>query len=231
MVLLPHGGPHAMGDDWAFDTDAQFLASRGYLVLQVNYRGSKGRGRRFTEAGYRQWGTRVQDDLVDGMRWAVAEGHADAKRICVYGASFGGYSAMMTAVRAPDLVRCVASQSGLYDLESFARKSDVKDSAYGRNYIERAIGRDKAERAAQSPITLADKIKVPVFMAHGEIDERTPFAQAEAMKKALDKAGNAPEWMAVPKEGHGFYEKKNDIEFHRRLEAFLDRHIGKPASE
>lgn len=226
MVLLPHGGPHAVGDGWAFDVDAQFLASRGYLVLQVNYRGSKGRGHRFTEAGYGKWGTRVQDDLIDGVRWATAQGYADAKRVCAYGSSFGGYSAMMTAARAPDLVKCVASLSGLYDLDAFARKSDVKTSASGRNYIERTIGSDKNERLAQSPITLAAKIKAPVFMAHGEIDKRTPFAQAEAMKEALEEAGNSPEWMPVPKEGHGFYETANGVEFYRRLEVFLDKHIG-----
>lgn len=226
MVLLPHGGPHAPGDGWAFDVDAQFLASRGYLVLQVNYRGSKGRGRGFMEAGYGKWGTRVQDDLIDGMRWAVAQGHADAKRICVYGASFGGYSAMMTAARAPDLVKCVASLSGLYDLDAFARKSDVKTSGWGRNYLERAIGGDKDQRLAQSPIGLVAKIKAPVFMAHGEIDKRTPFAQAKAMREALDEAGKPPEWMPVPKEGHGFYETANGVEFYRRLEAFLDKHIG-----
>jgi dipeptidyl aminopeptidase/acylaminoacyl peptidase len=181
------------------------------------------------ESGYGQWGTRVQDDLIDGMRWAAAQGYADAKRVCVYGASFGGYSAMMTAARAPDLVKCVVSLSGLYDLDAFARKSDVKTSAYGRSYIERTIGRDKAARLAQSPISLASRIKAPVFMAHGEIDKRTPFAQAVAMKEALEEAGNAPEWMPVPKEGHGFYERSNDIEFYRRLEAFLEGHIGAAA--
>src|SRR3546814_2089302 len=92
MGLLPHGGPHVEGDRWAFDNDAQFLASRGYLVLQVNFRGSEGRGHAFERAGYRQWGTRVQDDLIDGVRWAIAQGHADPARICSYGASFGAYS-------------------------------------------------------------------------------------------------------------------------------------------
>src|SRR5690606_6347841 len=95
MVLLPHGGPHYVSDQWGFDSDAQFLASRGYLVLQVNYRGSTDRGYAFHAAGFGEWDDRIQEDLIDGMRWAISKGYADADRICVYGASFGGYSALM----------------------------------------------------------------------------------------------------------------------------------------
>jgi dipeptidyl aminopeptidase/acylaminoacyl peptidase len=226
MVLLPHGGPHVRGDEWAYDNDAQFLASRGYLVLQVNFRGSIGRGGDFEAAGYRKWGTRVQDDLIDGVRWAIAQGYADPKRICSYGGSFGAYSAMMVAARAPDLFRCAAGLSGLYDLEAFATDSDTSGSAYGQSYIARAIGNDPAEWRANSPIDAAGRIKVPVFLAHGEADERTPYAQAVAMKKALERAGNPPEWMSVPGEGHGFYKDANNVAFYTRLEAFLARNIG-----
>lgn len=226
MVLLPHGGPHVEGDRWAFDNDAQFLASRGYLVLQVNFRGSEGRGHAFERAGYRQWGTRVQDDLIDGVRWAIAQGYADPQRICSYGASFGAYSAMMVAARAPELFRCAAGLSGLYDLEAFATDSDTASTSYGRSYISRVLGDDKAQWRAESPVHLATKIKAPVFLAHGEIDERTPYRQALAMKKALEAAGNAPEWMPVPGEAHGFYEDGNNVAFYKRLEAFLARNIG-----
>ncbi len=226
MVLLPHGGPHGISDSWGFDTDAQFLASRGYLVLQVNYRGSGGRGYAFHEAGFRKWGTRIQDDLIDGMRWAVAQGYADSQRICVYGASFGAYSALMLAAKAPDLVKCVAGQAGLYDLRAMANKSDTSKSFLGRAYIARVIGRDDDELLANSPLALAGQIKVPVFLAHGQKDERTPIGQAEAMKKALEKAGNKPVWMSVPKEGHGFYVKKNVVAFYKQLEEFLAAHIG-----
>ncbi|MEN1928392.1 prolyl oligopeptidase family serine peptidase [Luteimonas sp. MJ250] len=226
MVLLPHGGPHAEGDDWTFDTDAQFLASRGYLVLQVNFRGTLGRGDRFTTAGYRNWGTRIQDDLIDGVRWAIAQGHADPQRVCAYGASFGAYSAMMTAIRAPELIKCVAGLAGLYDLKVFAGKSDVASRASGRRYISRVIGDSDETLRANSPVALAAQVKAPVFMAHGEIDERTPYSQALAMKRALEAAGASPEWMSVPREGHGFYKDENNIAFYRRLEAFLERHIG-----
>lgn len=226
MVLLPHGGPHYISDNWGFDTDAQFLASRGYLVLQVNYRGSSDRGYAFQEAGYRQWGGRIQQDLIDGMRWAISKGYADPKRICTYGASFGGYSSLMLAAKAPDLVRCAAGMSGLYDLRSMANKSDTARSFLGRAYIARVIGRDDNELLANSPLALTDRIKAPVFLAHGESDERTPFGQAEAMKKALEKAGNKPVWMPVSKEGHGFYAQKNVIAFYNQLEAFLAANIG-----
>lgn len=225
MVLLPHGGPHVEGDGWAFDADAQFLASRGYLVLQVNYRGTVGRGYGFMEAGYRNWGTRIQDDLIDGVRWAIEQGHADPERICAYGASFGAYSAMMVAARAPGLVRCAAGLAGLYDLESFTTRSDTARSSAGRSYFARAIGGSREELRANSPVTLAPRIGVPVLLAHGEADQRTPYDQAVAMKRALEAAGNPPEWMSVPREGHGFYSDANNVEFYRRLEAFLARHL------
>ncbi len=226
MVLLPHGGPHGVADGWAFDTDAQFLASRGYLVLQVNFRGSGGRGDRFEQAGYRHWGTRVQEDLLEGVRWTLSQGYVDPARICVYGASFGAYSAMMAVAKAPDLFQCAVGASGLYDLEMMLSKGDIDDTRRGRNYLDRAIGSDVSTLRAQSPVALADRIKVPVLLVHGEIDRRTPFAQAKAMKAALEATGNKPEWMPVPKEGHGFYNDANNIAFYQRLEAFLDRHIG-----
>ncbi|WP_411833069.1 prolyl oligopeptidase family serine peptidase [Pseudoxanthomonas mexicana] len=230
MVLLPHGGPHAPGDRWGFDNDAQFLASRGYLVLQVNYRGSEGRGHAFERAGYLKWGDRIQDDLLDGVRWSIAQGYADPQRVCAYGASFGAYSAMMAAARSPDLIKCAAGLSGLYDLKMMYSKGDIRTSRYGLNYLARVVGRDDAELAANSPTSLATRIQAPVLLVHGEIDERTPLVQAKAMKAALERAGNAPEWMVVPKEGHGFYKEENNIAFYRRLEAFLARHIG-PGSQ
>ena len=226
MVLVPHGGPHAIGDRWPFDLDAQFLASRGYLVLQVNFRGSQGRGKAFEQAGYRQWATRIQDDLIDGVRWSISQGHADPQRICAYGASFGAYSAMISAARAPELFKCAVGFAGIYDLGMMYDKGDIRESAWGRNYLERTIGRDEEALAASSPTSMAPRIKAAVLLVHGESDRRAPFAQAKAMRSALEKAGHPPEWMAVPKEGHGFYKDDNNIEFYRRLETFIGRHIG-----
>ena len=229
MVLLPHGGPHGVQDDWFYDTDAQFLANRGYLVLQVNYRGSAGRGAAFKEAGYLKWGTRIQQDLIDGVNWAIAENYADPKRVCVFGASFGGYSAMMTVIRAPKLFQCAVGYAGVYDLEMMYDKGDIRQSKSGRSYLRTVIGKDDADLAANSPTRLADKISVPVLLIHGEDDKRAPFAQAKAMRAALDAAHKPYEWVSKPGEGHGLYSEENNVEFFNTLQTFLEKHIGKGA--
>ncbi|NID15501.1 S9 family peptidase [Luteibacter yeojuensis] len=226
MVLMPHGGPHGVSDDWFFDGDAQFLANRGYLVLQVNYRGSGGRGASFEQAGYLKWGTRIQEDLIDGVKWAIAERYADPKRVCVYGASFGGYSAMMTAIRAPGMFKCAVGYDGIYDLDMMYNKGDIKDRKFGRSYLTTVIGKDAADLAANSPDRLADKIDVPVFLVHGEDDQRAPFAQFKAMRAALEAAHKPYETLTKPDERHGFVKPENVEEFYNRLQAFLDKHIG-----
>ncbi|MEO6799904.1 MAG: S9 family peptidase [Rhodanobacter sp.] len=226
MVLVPHGGPIGVQDTWFYDTDAQFLADRGYLVLQVNYRGSGGRGAGFKEAGYLQWGTRIQQDLIDGVKWAIAENYADPQRVCVYGASFGGYSALMSVIRAPGLFKCAVGYAGIYDLAMMYKKGDIRESKSGRSYLRTVIGRDDAELNANSPDRLADKIDVPVLLVHGEDDQRAPFAQAKAMRAALDAAHKPYEWLAKPNEGHGFYTEADNVEFYNRLQDFLTKYIG-----
>lgn len=226
MVLLPHGGPHGISDTWFYDNQAQFLANRGYLVMQVNFRSSGGRGVNFDHAGYLKWGTRVQQDLIDGVKWAIQEQYADANRVCVFGGSFGGYSAMMSVIRAPGLFKCAIGYSGLYDLSMMYNKGDIKSSKLGRSYLTTAVGKDDADLAANSPTKLADKITVPVLLVHGEDDQRTPFTQYKAMKAALDAAHKPYEFMTKPGEGHGFYDENNNIEFYTKLEQFLDKYIG-----
>ena len=226
MVLVPHGGPYEVRDSWYFDPDAQFLASRGYLVLQVNFRGSGGRGTAFEHAGYGQWGTGIQQDLIDGVKWAIAQHYADPNRICVYGGSFGGYSALMDVIRAPHLFKCAIGYSGVYDLQMMYSDSDIKSTKAGVSYLAAVIGRDSGALAANSPDKLADKIDVPVFLAHGEKDKRAPFAGAEAMRDALQAAHKPFEWMAVPDEGHGFYTEEDSAAFLTRMQAFLAKYIG-----
>ncbi len=227
LVLIPHGGPHGVYDHWFFDTDAQFLASRGYAVLQLNYRGSEGRGVSFRNAGYRQWGGKIQDDLVDGVKWAIAQGDIDPKRMCVFGASFGGYSAMMLAAREPEMFRCAVGYAGVYDLRLLTKTDDaVLDKRLGAAFA-RYVGTDPADLERNSPVARAADIKVPVLLVHGGQDKRTPPAHAEAMRQALSAAGRPPEWFYVSDEVHGFYNIKNQTEFYRRLEAFLAKHIGK----
>jgi dienelactone hydrolase len=228
LVLLPHGGPHGIADTWSFDSDAQFLASRGYAVLQINFRGSGGRGPAFETAGYRKWGGLMIDDLVDGVRWIAAQGVVDEKRICSFGASFGAYAAMMTAIRAPELVKCAVGYAGVYDLPMIYDEPDAKLGGKAYRYYQRALGQDMAELNAYSPTRLADKLAAPVLLVHGGADEVTPPAQAQAMREALTKAARPPEWFYVSGEGHGFYAEKNRQAFYEKLEAFLAKHIGKP---
>lgn len=227
LVLIPHGGPHGVSDQWFFDDDAQFLASRGYAVLQVNFRGSGSRGINFEEAGYRQWGAKIQDDLIDGVKWAVAQGEVDATRVCTYGASFGGYSALMLAAREPDMFKCAVGYAGVYDLKLMLTGDRARSNKRTLNWYKKFIGEDKDELDRFSPVTLAGKIKAPVLLVHGKKDKVAPVEHAQLMRAALIKAGRPPEWMVAPTEGHGFYDTANVTAFYEKLEAFLARHIGR----
>ena len=224
MVLLPHGGPFTVFDQWRFDDDAQLLAAAGYAVLRVNYRGSGNYGRAFTDAGSREWGARMQDDLADATQWAIKEGVADRERICIYGASYGGYAALMGAARDPDLYRCAAGYVGVYDLELMHRDTS-QGSGSGRTWAADWLG-DRRELGARSPVNLADRIKVPVFLAAGGRDERAPIEHSKRMERALKRAGVPVETLYYPNEGHGFYTEPHRREYYARLLGFLGQHLG-----
>jgi dipeptidyl aminopeptidase/acylaminoacyl peptidase len=226
LVLMPHGGPHGIRDYWVWDAWAQFLASRGYAVLQPNYRGSGGYGEAHQQAGYKKWGTLMQDDLTDAVRWAVAEGIVDADRVCIFGASYGGYAALMSAVREPDLYRCAVGFAGVYDLERQSEDSDTADSLMGRNWLNRVLGSDEKVLAEQSPITYIETLKVPVLIVHGTEDKRVPFSQAKLLRKALEKHGKTYEWLEFDGEEHGFHKDENHTVFLNKLVEFLDKQIG-----
>lgn len=226
MVLMPHGGPFDVQDDWFFDTDAQFLASRGYAVLQVNFRGSGGRSLRFETAGYREFGGKIMDDLADGVTWAAKRPDIDGSRVCVYGASFGGYAALMLPVREPAMFKCSIGYAGLYDLPSRYKQDTVVGNKSANSYITKTMGNDPALLARHSPTRHADKIKVPVLLVHGKKDKRTQIDQAEMMRDALTQAGRPPEWMMFESEGHGFYDREHRKAFFQKLESFLAKHIG-----
>jgi len=226
MVLLPHGGPFGPRDSWYFDTDAQFLANRGYAVLQVNYRGSGGHGDNFLKAGYLQWGDKIMDDLVDGTQWAVAQGIVDEKRMCIFGASFGGYAALRLAQREQNLFKCAIGYAGVYELSLIHEEHDVKTTARTAKFYTDSLGKDEKLLERISPSRHADDIHIPVMLIHGGKDERAPKEHAFLMKAALEKAGRAPEWYYVDYEGHGFYDTENVTEVYKRLEAFLAKHIG-----
>lgn len=228
LILHPHGGPHGIRDRWGFDPIVQFLASRGYAVLQVNFRGSGGYGMGFLRQGFRHWGTRMIDDMNDGVRWAIAQGIADPNRICSFGASYGGYAALQVVVREPELYRCAIGYVGVYSLPLMFRDGDIPQSEEGRSYLRSVLPEDRAEQERQSPAYNVDRIRVPVMLVHGAKDQRVPMSQFRALKEALSKAGRPPEREVVaPKEGHGFYDLENNKKLYAELEAFLARHIGK----
>jgi dipeptidyl aminopeptidase/acylaminoacyl peptidase len=226
LVLIPHGGPHGPYDGWYFDSDAQFLASRGYAVLQLNYRGSGGRGPGFEHIGYRQWGGKIMDDLIDGVKWAVAQGEVDGSRMCAFGASFGGYAALMLAAREPDLFKCTIGYAGVYDLPYIYEEDRTRTSRRGKNWVKKFIGEDQEELNRFSPARQAASIKAPVLLIHGGKDEIAPKEHAFRMRDALAAAGKAPEWMYIDYEGHGFYDTENATAVYTKLEDFLKRHIG-----
>lgn len=227
LILNPHGGPHGPRDYWGFNREVQFLANRGYAVLQLNFRGSGGYGNAFEKLGYRNWGTTMIDDMTDAVKKLVSDGVADPKRICTYGASYGGYAALQSVIREPDLYRCAIGYVGVYDLDQLAKDSDIQLNNSGRKYLNRVYPETAEERRAQSPRFNVDKIKVPVMLIHGGSDQRVPMSQFKLFTKALEDAGKAPEDTLVElNEGHGFAKPENQVKAADRTAAFLDRHIG-----
>ncbi|MCB1609622.1 MAG: S9 family peptidase [Xanthomonadales bacterium] len=228
MVVYPHGGPFGEQDEWRYDGDTQLLAAQGYAVLQINFRGSGGYGRRHRNLGAQEWGKSMQDDLTDATRWAIEQGYADAGRICIYGASYGAYASLMGVAKEPDLYRCAAGYVGIYDLEMMHKRGDIQTSRSGRSYLDEAVGSEGL--AAVSPVNLAGQIKAPVFLAAGGEDQRAPVEHTEAMEKALKKAGVPVQSLIYGDEGHGFFDPAHEREYYTQLLAFFDRHIGSKAA-
>ncbi|MGN2251791.1 prolyl oligopeptidase family serine peptidase [Frateuria sp. GZRe12] len=224
-ILLPHGGPIGPSDGWNYDPDSQFLASLGYAVVQINYRGSGGRGPDFQQAGYRHFGDRIQQDLLDGLNWAIGQGYVDQARLCVYGGSFGGYSSLMQPILSPGLFKCAIDYAGVSDWSIGFRKSDTSHLKLGRKYFAEAIGDETAARAI-SPLYQLDRFNVPVLIAHGEDDPRVPYENAKVLRSALEKAGKSYEWLSKPKEGHGFYTEEDRADMYRHMQAFLAKYLG-----
>ncbi|MET0814439.1 MAG: prolyl oligopeptidase family serine peptidase, partial [Pseudoxanthomonas sp.] len=224
MVVLPHGGPFGIFDEWKFDDDSQMLADAGYAVLRLNYRGSGNYGRDYYQAGARQWGRTMQDDLTDATRWAIAQRIADPARICIYGASYGGYAALMGAAREPSLYACAVGYVGVYDLEKM-HKDDTRHSRSWKSWTNDWLG-ERDALGEVSPVNLAADIKAPVFLAAGGQDERAPVEHTRKMEKALQKAGVPVESLYFPSEGHGFFTEPHRREYYTRLLAFPSKTLG-----
>ena len=225
MIVIPHGGPIGVRDGYVFDREAQYLAQHGFAVLQTNFRGSGGFGLDHLQRGFGQWGDGMIDDLQLATRWAVQAGHANADRVCIYGASYGAFAALTAAARYPENYQCAAGYAGVYDLNELSR-SDIPFLPGGDRYLALAVGTDAEELHRQSPVNMADRIQVPVLLAHGGEDRRAPAFQAEAMQQALQEAGQDPEWIFHRAEGHGFFAQENRIAFYQSLLAFFNKSLG-----
>ncbi len=227
MVVLPHGGP-TVRDIWVFNSLVQFLASRGYAVLQVNYRGSPGYGSEFYEKGKREIGRGMQTDIEDGTQWAIAQGLADPSRIAIVGGSYGGYSALYALAHSPDLYRCGISIAGVTDWTDIVRERKGEEYRFAFLHFQEWIGDPKTEAsflASISPVSFADRIKAPVFIVQGKDDRIVPPKQARKMVSALEKSGNKPQVLYFSNEGHNFKHQKNRTKLYAEIETFLARHL------
>jgi dipeptidyl aminopeptidase/acylaminoacyl peptidase len=224
LVVVPHGGPFGLYDSLGYDDESQLLAAAGYAVLRVNYRGSGNYGRKFLHAGERQWGRAMQDDLTDATRWAIAGKVADPARICLAGASYGAYAAMMGLAREPSLYKCGVGYVGVYDLPMMV-KADAKSAAWLGGWSRDWIGAP-ADLGAVSPVNLAASIKAPVLLAAGGKDTIAPVEHTRKLEKALKASGVAVDSLYYPTEGHGFYTPEHEREYYTRLLAFLSLHLG-----
>lgn len=231
LIVNPHGGPIGPRDNWGFNWETQLLASRGYAVLQVNYRGSGGFGKAFRDAGHGQWGQGIQNDILDATQWVIQNGYADKDRICIYGGSFGGYSSLMAPIRAPGLFKCTFGYVGVYDIDMMFKKGDIPETESGQRFLRRTHGTDSKIWAENSPAKRAGEVHIPVYLAAGARDVRTPPEQTELMNKALIAAGNPPEGMIIQSgEMHGFYNVENRMKLYGSMLEFFDRHIGGSAA-
>lgn len=226
VVMNIHGGPWAR-DYWGFNPEVQFLANRGYAVLQINYRGSIGFGRKFWEASFKQWGKKMQDDITDGVNWLIDQGIADPKRIAIYGGSYGGYAVLAGLTFTPDLYAAGVDYVGVSNLFTFMKSIP----SYWKPYLEmlyEMVGnpeKDKELLEDSSPVFHVDKIKAPLFIAQGRMDPRVNVNESDQMVDALKKRGIDVPYMVKDNEGHGFHNEENRFDFYEAMEKFLAKHL------
>lgn len=229
-VVLVHGGPWVRGGHWTWDADAQFLASRGYVVIEPEFRGSTGYGRKHLEKSFKQWGLTMQDDVADAVRWATTKGMIDPKRVCIAGASYGGYATLMGLVRDPELYRCGVSWVAVTDPRLLYENSWLSDiSMESIQYSLPVMVGDLKEDATllrdAAPIEHAKEIRAPLLMAFGGNDVRVPIQHGTTMRNALEAAGRKPEFVIYDGEGHGFLKVENRVDFYTRMEKFLAKNL------
>ncbi len=227
MVLNVHGGPWAR-DAWGFDTEAQWLANRGYICLQVNFRGSVGYGKDFVNAGNRQWGRKMQDDLSDAVKWAIQQGYADPKRVAIYGGSYGGYAALAGATFTPELYACAVDIVGPSSLTTFIKTVPPYWKVYLNEFYRRVGHPEKDQKYLEekSPLYHVEKISKPLLIAQGANDPRVKQSESEQIVAELAKKKIDYEYLLFKDEGHGFAKPQNRIKFYTACEKFLAKHLG-----
>jgi|TARA_B110000483_G_scaffold55916_3_gene69972 dipeptidyl aminopeptidase/acylaminoacyl peptidase len=226
LVVNPHGGPWAR-DTWGYNPQIQFLANRGFAVLQMNFRGSTGYGREFWEISFKEWGKSMQDDITDGVQWLIDEGIADPNRIAIYGASYGGYATLAGLAFTPDLYACGVDYVGVSNIFTLLETLPPYWEL-GRQMMYEMIGNPETERdllEAASPIFHVDSIRVPLFVAQGANDPRVKQSESDQIVEALKARGVEVPYMLKEDEGHGFYNEENQFDFYREMEKFLNKHI------
>lgn len=235
LVVVIHGGPYVEATHWGYDAETQFLVSRGYAVLEPQFRGTLGFGWKLRSSGFRKWGDEMQDDLEDGVKWAVAQGVADPARVCFYGASYGGYAAAWGAIKNAKLIKCAVSYVGVTSIDYLFdnAQTDLSRLADRSTLLAREIGDPKTERARfhrVNPLDNADKVGVPIFLAYGASDRRVPLVHGTDFRAALDRAGKPYEWVVYPDEGHGFVKDENLFDFYGRVDRFLAKYLASPTA-
>ncbi len=225
LILNLHGGPHGARDFWGYNSETQLLASLGAHVLQVNFRGSGGYGIDYESAGYRKWGTLMQDDVTDATQWAISNKIADPERICIYGSSYGAYSALMGAAREPDMYQCAIGFVGVYDLAMLASHGDIRQRKAGLAYLRRVIGTDPEDLKSRSPVNLAHRIKADVMLIAGGMDRRAPISHSRRMRAALERHGKEVRWLTEIQQGHGFAGVSDQLKLYRGMADFMAPHL------
>jgi dipeptidyl aminopeptidase/acylaminoacyl peptidase len=227
LVVIPHGGPSSRVS-WGYRAEAQFLANRGAAVLQPNFRGSTGYGKTFWQAGFKQWGKNMQNDITDGVKWLISRGIADEKRVAIYGGSYGGYAALAGAAFTPDLYACAVDYVGISSIFTMYESYPP----YWKPWLEmeyEMVGdpvKDKALLEEISPIFHVDKIKIPLLIAHGANDPRVKKSESDQIVEAVKASGHDVIYMVKENEGHGFRNEENRFDFYRAMEEFFRKHLG-----
>lgn len=227
MILNVHGGPWAR-DTWGYNPEAQWFANRGYACLEVNFRGSTGYGKDFLNAGNKEWGRKMHDDLVDAVSWSIEQGIADPKKVAIYGGSYGGYAALVGATFTPDLFCCAVDVVGPGNLITLIKTIPPYWSTFLATFHNRVGNPDTEEEFLQSrsPLFKVDQIKIPMLIAQGANDPRVKQAESEQIVAAMQSKGIDYEYMLFPDEGHGFAKPENRLKFYAAAEKFLAKHLG-----